>query len=433
MTQYEEDGGDVVMAFAGDALVGRRLDRHREPDFHAVGDLLRGADVTISNAETLFHDYEGTPVPDSGPYGTYVACPPDAIADLRALGIDMVATANNHCVDYGETGVLANIANLRRHGMPFAGTGATLSEAVAPTYLDTAKGSVALVAVTITMPPGDHRAGEPRGVVKGRPGANVLRHSARHTVPRPAFAALREIGARLPTGRRFRDGAETLTLFGQTYVLGADYRTDHEPHPDDLALNLAAIRDARRLADWVVVSVHCHEGGATRDEPAPFGRAFAHVAVEAGADVVFGHGPHLDRGIEVHRGKPILHALGNFVLHNELIKHQPWDLAARFGLPPTATTADIYAERARRFAGGLAEDPLNFRSAVATVEFRAGAATTIRLHPIDLCADSPTTRRGRPLRANGRVAQEVLHRFRELSAPFGTTVDIAGDTGEITL
>ena len=431
--RYEEDSGDIVMAFVGDALVGRRLDRHREPAFRAVGELLGGVDVTIANAETLFHDYEGAPVPDSGPYGTYVACPPAAIEDLRALGIDMVSTANNHCVDYGETGVLANIANLRRYGMPFAGTGATLTEAVAPAYLDTRKGSVALVAVTITMPPGGHRAGEPRGVVKGRPGANVLRHSERHTVPGPAFAALREIGARLPTSRRqFRDGAETLSLFGQSYVLGEDYRTDHEPHADDLALNLGWIRDARRLADWVVVSVHCHEGGATRDEPAPFARRFAHLAVEAGADVVFGHGPQLDRGIEFHRGKPILHALGNFVLHNELIRHQPWDLAARFGLAPTATTADIYAERARRFAGGLSEDPLNFRSAVATVEFRAGSAAAIRLHPLDLGGDSATTRRGRPLLAHGRVAQDVLLRFQKLCEPFGTTVEIDGDVGTIT-
>jgi poly-gamma-glutamate capsule biosynthesis protein CapA/YwtB (metallophosphatase superfamily) len=430
---YQEDSGDIVMAFVGDALVGRRLDRHREPEFLAVGELLRAADVTIANAETLFHDYEGTPVPDSGPYGTYVACPPGAIADLRALGIDAVSTANNHCVDYGEAGVLANIAHLRRHGMPFAGTGATLSEAVAPTYVDTAAGSVALVAVTVTMPPGEHRAGEPRGVISGRPGANVLRRTGRHTVPASAFEALREIGTGLAPGRRFRDGDTTLTLFGEAYRRGIGYVTDHELHPGDLALNLAAVRDARRLADWVVVSVHAHEGGRDRDEPAPFTREFAHLAIEAGADVVFGHGPHLDRGIEFHQGRPILHALGNFVLHNELIRHQPWDLAERFGLPPTATTSDIYAERAGRFAGGLSEDPLNFRSAVATVRFRAGAAVEIRLHPLDLCAGAPTSRRGRPLLARGAVAREVLHRFRRLSEPFGTTVEIDGDIGTITL
>ena len=46
--RYEEDSGDIVMAFVGDALVGRRLDRHREPAFRAVGELLGGADVTIA-------------------------------------------------------------------------------------------------------------------------------------------------------------------------------------------------------------------------------------------------------------------------------------------------------------------------------------------------------------------------------------------------
>ena len=39
--------------------------------------------------------------------------------------------------------------------------------------------------------------------------------------------------------------------------------------------------------------------------------------IEAGADVVTGHGPHVLRGIEIHRDKPILYSLGNFVFWQE--------------------------------------------------------------------------------------------------------------------
>jgi poly-gamma-glutamate capsule biosynthesis protein CapA/YwtB (metallophosphatase superfamily) len=123
--------------------------------------------VSIANSETRFHDYEGAPIGDSGPYGTYAACDPMVIDDLKWLGIKMVSTANNHVVDYGEVGIETNMQNLKHHGMPFAGTGRNLSEAAAPTYLDTPKGSVALIGVTLTMPPADHRAGDPPALLAG--------------------------------------------------------------------------------------------------------------------------------------------------------------------------------------------------------------------------------------------------------------------------
>src|ERR1700749_3924865 len=113
----------------------RRISVRAEPAYLAVAGLLRGADVSIANSETLYHQFEGYPVADSGLYGTYVATHPDVIDDLRWLGIDMVSTANNHCVDYGELGLLANLDNLDAHGLPCAGTGRSLTEAARPRHL----------------------------------------------------------------------------------------------------------------------------------------------------------------------------------------------------------------------------------------------------------------------------------------------------------
>jgi poly-gamma-glutamate synthesis protein (capsule biosynthesis protein) len=397
-----------------------------------VAGALRGADVAFTNAETLFHDYEGAPTPESGPYGTYVACDPRVIEDLHSLGIDMVATANNHCVDYGETGVVVNLASLDAYGMPHAGTGRTLSEAVAPTYLDTPKGSVALIAVTLTMPPADHRAGEPRGRTKGRPGANVIRHTVTHVVPRRVMETLREMGEGLGLGRQFRDGGEQVGLFGQRFVIGDKYEKFSVANEFDVHLNLKSVSDARRLADWVVVSIHCHEGGMTRDEPADFARKFSLDCIDAGADVVFGHGPHRDRGIEIYKGKPILHSLGNFVLHNDLIKWQPADLFERFGLPADATTADIYDRRSSTRSSP--EDPLEFQSALVLVRFRAGQLRQIELLPLDLGAtNGRRSQRGRPVLADGEVAADVLRRAQTLSKAFGTEVDIAKGRGIVNV
>src|ERR1700749_2446290 len=132
----------------------RRVRVHAEPAYLAVAALLRDADVSIANSETLYHQFEGYPVADSGLYGTYAATHPDVIDDLRWLGFDMGSTANNPCVDYGELGLLANQDNLDSHGMPYAGTGRSLTEAVRPRYLQTARGTVAMVGVTLPIPPG---------------------------------------------------------------------------------------------------------------------------------------------------------------------------------------------------------------------------------------------------------------------------------------
>src|SRR5260370_28081847 len=182
----------------------------------------------------------------------------------------MVWPANNRAVVDCEGGILTNIESLKAHGMPFAGTGRNLSEAVAPAYLDTPKGSVALIGVTLTMPPADHRAGDPRGVTKGRPGANVVRHTVVNTVPRSAFDALREVGRGLSLGPRFQERDGEIIFFGQKFVAGDGYSKASFPNEFDLELNLTCIADRRRMSDWVVVSMHNHERGATLDEPAEF-------------------------------------------------------------------------------------------------------------------------------------------------------------------
>ena len=71
---------------------------------------------------------------------------------------------------------------------------------------------------------------------------------------------------------------------------------------------------ARLRAACDVVCVSLHKG--TVHTPAlvmPYERQVAHAAIDAGADVIIGHHAHLLRGIEMYRGKPIYHGLGNFV------------------------------------------------------------------------------------------------------------------------
>ena len=63
---YEEESGEITIALTGDSLVTRRLSPYREPRYLELAQLLRDADFSVTNAETLFHKYEGTPTWDPG-------------------------------------------------------------------------------------------------------------------------------------------------------------------------------------------------------------------------------------------------------------------------------------------------------------------------------------------------------------------------------
>lgn len=91
-------------------------------------------------------------------------------------------------------------------------------------------------------------------------------------------------------------------------------------------LNIPAAQDLIRKAqaDIVVIQVHWGDEGATKahvrpgpeylngGEPRGDSIAFAHAAIDAGADIVFGHGPHTIRAMELYKGRLIAYSLGNF-------------------------------------------------------------------------------------------------------------------------
>jgi hypothetical protein len=92
---------------------------------------------------------------------------------------------------------------------------------------------------------------------------------------------------------------------------------------DDTPAVRALVSQAAAIADVVVVLFHAGAEGADRTAVPPgrefaFGedrgdsRAFAHLVVDAGADVVLGSGPHVLRGMETYRGRLIAYSLGNF-------------------------------------------------------------------------------------------------------------------------
>ena len=245
---YSAESGDFRIILTGDSIITRKMSVFREPDFLKLVEVLRGSDVTVTNAEILFHNYEDPPTTTSG--GTYMRAEPRLIEELRFLGIDMVACANNHAYDFGENGVLTNLRYLDQYGMPHAGTGRDLSEARSPAYLDTPRGRVALISVTSSGPQG-MRAGEQWRDGKGRPGANLLRYTTGYTVDRPVFDAL----AQDEQGAGFR-GAEGLSR-RQSRVAGADAGRHRYALPSAQSERRVSVHRSQRQS--------LHAGGDLRD------------------------------------------------------------------------------------------------------------------------------------------------------------------------
>ena len=75
------------------------------------------------------------------------------------------------------------------------------------------------------------------------------------------------------------------------------------------------IQRVRDQVDYVVLSFHWAIENSQDTHPAA--REFAHAMIDAGADVILGHHPHVPRGVEMYKGKPIFYSLGNFIFgHN---------------------------------------------------------------------------------------------------------------------
>jgi hypothetical protein len=117
-----------------------------------------------------------------------------------------------------------------------------------------------------------------------------------------------------------RDG--TMTLVG---VIGfATY--PHSYNLLDIPGSAELVRQVRPLVDVLVVTFHGGREGAAATrvgagpeflgrEPRGNLRRWARAVIDAGADAVVGHGPHVLRGVEFYQGRPIAYSLGNFLTY----------------------------------------------------------------------------------------------------------------------
>jgi poly-gamma-glutamate capsule biosynthesis protein CapA/YwtB (metallophosphatase superfamily) len=436
-----EAPGALRLALTGDSIITRRVTVHEDAPTRALYDVIRSADVAFTNLEVIPNDYRGYPAVESG--GSHFAAHAWVVDELVAMGFDLFACAHNHALDYSIEGLLATLETLDRKGVSYAGIGRTLGEARMPTYFDHGAGSVALISCASSFAKGQV-AGEQRPDMQGRPGLNPLRYTTTYEVTADQLDAIRGIADALGIEQQRQ---ETLAMgFGFPPddpavfpFLDANYRAAARPaittapKAGDMDAIALWVREARARADLVVVSLHAHEQGTHREEPAAFIPTFAHRMIDEGADVVIGHGPHLLRGMELYRGKPIFYSLGNLIGQNELVWKLPADSYERFRVDPATTPSEVYRVRYDDDRKGFPIDARFWQTVVPTCRFEGDTLAAIEIVPAELGHGLPPHRRGRPRLAEGAVAAEILNHFAQLSAVYGTQIAVSDGRATVRL
>lgn len=422
----------------GDSFMTRRLPEGGYPGFDKIQSIIGKHDVRFNNLEITIHNQEGYPAATSG--GTWAMAEPAILDDLKKYGFNLYNTANNHSCDFSCGGVLATAKYLRQRDMIFAGTGATLREASAPAYLETPKARIALIAANADNL-ASAVAGDQSIDMIGRPGLNPLRYKTTYHVEQKYFDTLKEIAEKtdmnavknysIACGYANPLPDDELAMGGLGFKLDTKTETHTAPLKKDMDRIKANIQEARRQADYVLISIHCHDfEGTDPVNPAEYLRIFAHECLDAGADAILGHGPHQLQGIEIYKGKPIFYSLGNFIFQTETVRLQPADAYQNKNMPHDTMVGAYMANRSQNGTRGYCVMENIWRAVMAGFTAVDGKITQIQLYPVTLCMGAPRSKMGIP---HLQEDDSTLRYLAELSAPFGTKLNIKDNIATIDL
>ncbi|WP_322994550.1 CapA family protein [Castellaniella sp.] len=244
-----------VIAWGGDVNLGRRQHyKTAEFGFDNVLNIsaLKEADISIVNLECVVATggEQGISKGEGGPY--YYRARPEMLHVLKAAGVDMVATANNHSGDYGPQALMEQRQHLDSFGIAYAGSGNNRAAAFMPVFRHTGDLNIAFFSVDSTQ----HR-----------------------------FAADQD-----------KPGSAYLSL------------DNPKLWRDELAGRIA---DARNHAHIVLVAVHW--GSNHAEKPSADEISVGRMIIDSGADAVLGASAHRLQGIEIYQNRPIIYDAGDLL------------------------------------------------------------------------------------------------------------------------
>jgi len=257
--------------------------------FRRVAPVLRKASIAFANLECCLYDPPADHAVDRE--GFWAARDAGGRALLES-GFAAVGNANN--VNYGADAIRSSNQRLDELGVPHCGSGDGAAQARRPVIVERGGVRYGFLQRTSVYWQTDHEAGPAStgvAVIKGHTAYQVPIHKTKPNIPpfnRPGLPPV--------------------------VVTWAD-RESLATYMDDVAA-------LRKQCDVLVAS--CHWG--LDEQVLEYMQQIAHAAIDAGADVVVGHGPHYSLPVGYHRGKPIFYGLGSFSFHTGHggLKHGDW-------------------------------------------------------------------------------------------------------------
>ena len=415
-------GGAVTIALAGDTSF-TTLDGVSS---NAL-DLVRGATLAFTNLEVTLLNADRVRDAENRPTPRWIFAPARDAARLRDAGFDVVSLANNHAMDFGADGLRSTLRALDGAGIVHAGAGADLAAARGPAVVGHSSRHVAVVAVTASLSD-QARASASQQDIQGRPGVSPLAYDATVTVDAATFRTLAGSVTSLQAGPS--PGEHEFTMFGRRIRKGDETRVEFTLTASDAQSVLAAIRAARQQAEFVIVSLHSHEPVNESEAPADFIRDFAHAAVDAGAHLVVGHGPHRLRGAEIYQGAPIFYSLGNFVFETNGLDFRAAD---QFDAGSNLYTAALGASAAVPSPYAQLDRDWWWQGALVMATEESGTLTGVRVYPVTLKSGDEPGKKGVPQLAARAEAGTILRQFSDFSRRFGTDLPVGPSTAILEL
>jgi hypothetical protein len=295
---------DSITMYAVGDVGPNRKDAHSI--FQHVAPVIQKGDLAFCQLEPAL-SRRGTPLPQAR---LPMRADPVAAKSIRQAGFDVVSFASNHCMDWGIEAFQDTIDALREQNLHVVGVGSNLDAARKPAIVESKGTRVAFLAYNTILPQGYWAESDRPGCVPLR--AHTVYEQVEHDQP------------------------------------GTPCRIHTFPHKGDMRGMMEDIQKARTLADVVIVSMHwgIHFVPAII---ADYQKELAYAAIDAGADLILGHHPHILKGIEIYKGKAIFYSLANFALespfafdenlenktsHQEIVALNPTFTKGKKSLPP---------------------------------------------------------------------------------------------------
>lgn len=359
--------GDIILTAVGDMIFNREISHFTESHYQNLYRILKNAKLAYGNLEMSLNEKSEFQIGFRD-----FRRGRDFAWEIARIGIDTVSLANNHSLDYGKEGLKDCLRILRQSRIRYAGAGLNLAEARAARY------------------GGIHRT-------------------------RFAFLSFYSSGDSLRTNPE----GPTIATIGASSVLiekeNGSIEAIRAPFERDVMAMEDAISTAKRHADIVMVAFHFHWVSHSRaypvpDKVPPNQSLVVHKAIDAGADIILGSGPHVLRGIEIYKGKPIFYSLGDFIYQYKTPPEVPevsWQRGAQ---------TDIREE---------------FETVVARLTVRDKKVYKIELIPVTLDMKGP--RYACPRLANDIRGKEIVELLQRLSKRFKTKISYKDWYGEVEM